>query len=394
MAGTGSAVGMVKQLHTMGFGGVHMLTRATSHGSTGSSASVNSTASTRIEGGVDAPGVIILNPGQLLFSHLENKCMTWATWNARTRSTALSKSFQVHNVINRIRGHTNADEHVATVFDNVLPQLVNRAARVHVVAITDGAERFVKWFDRALDEEESIAHQVDAMVFSEPTHDPAAFPEDAPLHAELKWNARSFIKSSRPLGTFINAPGATTDFRTEAQKEEDRLEDELAAAKAAARADAHLLSTSPSHAGTQPVVVTKSAPTTVDTPIVGDSPVDISPSLPRLGSQYSMSGSDLGAMEALGRSIEEFARSQSPGSVDGVRGAEEDVVVTNDDSETGSENGGVGDVAGLEDDGYDYANNRVSCPTFSGGVEDVDELVLPNAMEKVLEWLSYRAGQA
>lgn len=396
----GSAVGMVKQLHTMGFGGVQMLTRALSQGSNDSvsDASVNSSNSTVAAEDVDEPGVVICNPGQLLYSHMENKCMTWATWNARTRPTALSKGFQVHNTNNHVRGHTTADEHIATVFDNVLPQLVNRAARVHVVAITDGAERFIKWFDRALEEDDSIAHQIDGMAFTEPTHNPAAFAEDSPVHDELKWRARSYIKSTRPLGTFINAPDAMKDIRTEEEKEEDRVEEERNQAKAKARTEAGLLALEESHAGTQPVVVAKSGTevenTDINVPIVGDDPVDISPSLHRGSSQYSISGSDLGAMEALGRSIEEYAALHLPGFSNNNPAGNEGVVTN--DSENGSESGDIVDgmaATNIDDDGYDYANNRVSCPTFSGGVEDIDELILPRAMEKVLNWLSYCAGQ-
>jgi len=36
---------------------------------------------------------------------------------------------------------------------------------------------------------------------------------------------------------------------------------------------------------------------------------------------------------------------------------------------------------------YPYANDPVSCPTFSAGIEDVSELIWPEVMDVVLGWL-------
>jgi hypothetical protein len=395
----GSIVGMVKQLNTMGFGALNTRARASSESSS------ISTASTLITGG-DAPGVLILNPGQLLYSHLHGKNMGYKTWSARTRSTAISPGFKIHKDFNHIKGHIDADEHINTVFDKVLPQIINRAARLHVVGITDGAERFVNWFARSIDEDETSAHQIHAMAFTEPTHDPRLLPKNSAVHEQLKRNARSWIRSPKPLGTFINAPGATEDFRTEEEKEEHRILDEQKAAQAKANEDARLLAQEEPHAGAQPVVVARSGNVTENAEnvsIVGDDPVEVSyAGLPRDLSNFSMTSSitssDAGAYEALDAAARDFALNQSTTTSDLIANPE-DNIITNE-SDCGSINGSsvagdneVSDFTKFEDDDYDYANNRVSCPTYSGGVADMDELILPTAMGKVLEWFSHRATQ-
>lgn len=344
-----------------------------------------------------APGIIILNPGQLLYSHAEKKSMTWATWSARKRPNAISKPFQVHPEHNRIPGHTTAEEHIATVFNKVIPQLVNRGARISVIGITDGSEGFVKWLDDAFktDDEETVAYQIKAMAFMEPTHNPKTICSDITKDM-LKYDARSYIKSPSPLGKWINGPDAMKDIRSEDEIEQDRIDAEVRAARTQARRDAALLEAEESHAGAQPVVVARAGNSFREGPVAGEEAVEV-PS--NIDINEDIPWDDEGVeMRALGQSILEFkAREASEASSSPPRPAPSSPnatttggVVTADDAI--SERDDQEEVGGSWEEGYDYGT-AVSCPTFSSGVADYDELILPAVAEGVVEWFSWRAGK-
>lgn len=87
-----------------------------------------------------APGIIVLNTGQLLYSHKHNRAMTLRSWSAMPRKSITHDMIRIHEEENRIPGHRNPKEHVKTVFDTLLcdPMRVAPEAEVYVVAIEDG----------------------------------------------------------------------------------------------------------------------------------------------------------------------------------------------------------------------------------------------------------------
>ena len=155
------------------------------------------------------PGLVILNPGQLLYSHEYNTAMTQVTWMARDKPSAVSDFYKVHKEHNRIPGHKSSEEHLETVFEHVLPQLLRDDARMWIVGITDGAENFIKYMDAkyVADCNATICNAVQAMAFMEPTH-VAEMVQDGIFKNELYAVGKCYIKSSKPKGEFLNAPGA------------------------------------------------------------------------------------------------------------------------------------------------------------------------------------------
>jgi hypothetical protein len=93
-------------------------------------------------GGLDyLPAMLVLNPGELLYSYESKSCMTQDIWNTRKRPHAFSEQFAV-NEANKIPGHATPQEHVKTVLDDILPQLIGQQHKsVHIIAIGDGGER-------------------------------------------------------------------------------------------------------------------------------------------------------------------------------------------------------------------------------------------------------------
>jgi len=356
------------------------------------------------------PGIIILNPGQLHYSNAEHKCMTWATWSARHRSSAIAKGFVVDDVYNRVPGHSCPEEHIATMFDKVIPQLVRGDTKLYVLGITDGAERFINWMDAALEHDLNggIANQVHAMAFTEPTHLPSAIHEA--MGSALMNFGRAWIKSERELGTWINSPNAMKKIHHHAWDEEDRIKTEKKAAKAKAKEDEEGLKDEEgqvlvSKAGNK----IKTHELRGDSAIAGDEPVDVLAGSPTEEGDHSPTKShisnyddDFVEMRALGESIELFkvrdaARKASTGATEGdapvldvqnIPGAAEVDAISDRASTASSETEAAPDwMSGS----YDYSKRFVSVATFSGGVSDIDELLVPKAMDEILEWFVRRA---
>jgi hypothetical protein len=88
------------------------------------------------------PALIVLNTGQLLYSHKYNRAMTLRSWSAMPRKSVSHDMVRIHDEENRVPGHTNAKDHVKTVFDQVIcnPGCVPVDAEVYVIAIEDGTE--------------------------------------------------------------------------------------------------------------------------------------------------------------------------------------------------------------------------------------------------------------
>ena len=100
----------------------------------------------RIEKEENIPGLIVLNTGQLLFSHKLNQALSNRSWTALTRKSITHDLVKIHEVENRVEGHRTAAEHIKTVFDTVVknPDFVSPEAEVFVVAIENGVERLIE----------------------------------------------------------------------------------------------------------------------------------------------------------------------------------------------------------------------------------------------------------
>jgi hypothetical protein len=88
----------------------------------------------------EAPGVIIANPGQLLW-HRRGKCaVTFNTWNSMPRKSAVSREYRIDDTKNRIPGNQDPERHIQYVFNEVVKKLVSENARLDILATAGGME--------------------------------------------------------------------------------------------------------------------------------------------------------------------------------------------------------------------------------------------------------------
>ncbi len=93
----------------------------------------------------NAPALIVMNTGQLLYSHKFNKSMTIRSWSAMPRKSSAHDMVRIHEQENRVTGHRNPKEHVQSVFEDVLcnPDRVAPDAEIYMIGIQSGAEDII-----------------------------------------------------------------------------------------------------------------------------------------------------------------------------------------------------------------------------------------------------------
>ncbi|KAL2426083.1 hypothetical protein ABEF95_010706 [Exophiala dermatitidis] len=81
------------------------------------------------------PGVVIANPCQLLWYRGGSRAVSPAEWLCLPRPSAVHEPFRVDEVKNKIPGNKDYREHVSYMFEQVLPRLLKREAKLDIVGI-------------------------------------------------------------------------------------------------------------------------------------------------------------------------------------------------------------------------------------------------------------------
>lgn len=87
---------------------------------------------------IEPPGFIILNPGQLLYSHKEHRNMSFEQWWCRDKENALAPDYVIDETHNRLNGHRRPEDHVSTVLESVVPGLVKEGVKVSIIGVVEG----------------------------------------------------------------------------------------------------------------------------------------------------------------------------------------------------------------------------------------------------------------
>lgn len=92
------------------------------------------------------PGVVILNPGQTLYSYKKGCAVTLMSWDAMPRKSCVYPAPRVDDKWNRIAGNEGIAEHIEFVFERLLgdAEFVRKDAELYFVGLGDGGEELVK----------------------------------------------------------------------------------------------------------------------------------------------------------------------------------------------------------------------------------------------------------
>ncbi|KAL8820959.1 MAG: hypothetical protein Q9223_000913 [Gallowayella weberi] len=84
------------------------------------------------------PGVIVANTGQLLWYRGGQRAVTQTTWLALPRQWAVSAPMAVDEERNRVPGNRDPQEHVAYIFNEVIPAMCKKDVKIDVIGMGDG----------------------------------------------------------------------------------------------------------------------------------------------------------------------------------------------------------------------------------------------------------------
>ncbi|QIW99321.1 hypothetical protein AMS68_004839 [Peltaster fructicola] len=170
-------------------------------------ASVTSGAFDTVLGEETTPGLIVLNPGQRIYSYQHNMTFTQDSWLARPMSSTQRKPFGINLELNFVQHHRTADEHVETFFRFVLPQLVNPEAKICLIGIHNGAQSILTALDKLFLQEPShpLARQLakTTLIASSHTHEDI---QSEVLLNHLATSAIAWQLDESPKGTALGKP--------------------------------------------------------------------------------------------------------------------------------------------------------------------------------------------
>ena len=103
----------------------------------------------KLEDDSTTPALVVLNTGQLLYSYKYDQAMTIRSWSAMPRKSIVHDMIPINDEENRVPGHQTPEDHIKTVFDQIIynPERVAVDAEVYVIAIEDGTQRILNLID-------------------------------------------------------------------------------------------------------------------------------------------------------------------------------------------------------------------------------------------------------
>ncbi|GAB1740123.1 hypothetical protein NU219Hw_g5040t1 [Hortaea werneckii] len=388
----GSAVGLMKKLQVWGantftensLAGVSYLGSAVEKLKLdGASTELDETVMDR-----DTPGVMILNPGQLIYSPELNKAMSQAKWLGRPKPNALSDHYRVDDDHNRVPCHKTPEQHVATVFEHVIPAITREDVRLYVVGLSDGGEALLKFLDRKLhaDAQDDIGNLIEAIALIEPTHDPKQLESVALATFLAGRRCRAYVMSREPKGSLVAVPKPATPLS-------GRLNDSRGSLEADAQRNLtdsarHVREGSESSTS-PPIAIPGASPSPAQTSNRSSTAGTVGSfnhprSLQAKSSSYSLPSSNVNLQQSTG-SLRTNASARGESILD-------------KSTSTLSNSVALRNAAAIEDELEPdlFANVHVSCPTFSSGPLsfEVTEMIWPAVMDDVVNWFKDVAEEA
>jgi hypothetical protein len=95
--------------------------------------------------GDDIPGIIIANPAQLHWYRGGGRAVSATEWQHLPRESAVHEPFSVHPFKNRIPHNTTSREHVYYIFNEVIPNVVDRKAQIDLIGLENTGTAAVEY---------------------------------------------------------------------------------------------------------------------------------------------------------------------------------------------------------------------------------------------------------
>ena len=81
------------------------------------------------------PGIVIANPGQLYWHRGGKRAVTWSEWQGLPRQSAVHEAYRVDETKNKIPGNGDYEDHIISVFNDVLEETLAEDAEIDIIAL-------------------------------------------------------------------------------------------------------------------------------------------------------------------------------------------------------------------------------------------------------------------
>ncbi|KAI4248406.1 MAG: hypothetical protein L6R40_000965 [Gallowayella cf. fulva] len=148
----------------------------------------------------DNPGILIANTGQLLWYRGGQRAVTQTTWMALPRQWAVSPPMEIDEERNRVVGNQDAKEHVAHIFDEVIPKMCKTDVAIDIIGMGDGGPTIAEYLQENWEKKwegrvRCVAVGSGAIWLGEKIEG------DGKFHRFWADRARAYIQSDEPLDT-------------------------------------------------------------------------------------------------------------------------------------------------------------------------------------------------
>jgi hypothetical protein len=150
--------------------------------------------------GQEIPGIVIANPGQLLWYRGGGRAVSRTQWANLPRESAVAGPFRVDEVKNKVSGNEDFKAHVKYVFENVINEILHKDARIDVIGLEWPGQASVMYLAANW---EKYGPRVRGICLASPQHDPREF-ENADFIDFISERGRAYFVSSFPVGTLID----------------------------------------------------------------------------------------------------------------------------------------------------------------------------------------------
>ena len=153
-----------------------------------------------LSSGKEIPGVIIANPGQLLWYRGGGRAVSRKQWATLPRDSAVAEPFRIDEVKNRVSGNEDLKAHVKYVFENVVDGILRKDARIDVIGLEWTGQAAVMHLAANW---EKYVSRVRGICLASPQHDPLEF-ENAKFADFINKGGRAYFVSLSPPGTLVD----------------------------------------------------------------------------------------------------------------------------------------------------------------------------------------------
>ncbi|KAI1843701.1 hypothetical protein JX266_010147 [Neoarthrinium moseri] len=150
------------------------------------------------------PGIVLANTGQTVWSPALRRTLTLVGSGGAPMPSAVHAGPRWDGERERVPGNGDAREHIAYVFDQVVPALVGAGAGLDVIAVGDGADALEQYLDWPVTWAR-LAGRLNCLAIVGGYH-AADNIKCSAFREFLRKKARAYATSSDPLGTPISGP--------------------------------------------------------------------------------------------------------------------------------------------------------------------------------------------